>query len=136
MLSVTAVGRLVRYASLKFTADGSPVLGFTVACDVGYGENKSTCYVNCSVWGKRAEALDPYLKKGLAVTVIGNGQLREWEQNEKHGAEITCNVSEVVMQGSKSDKPAEKPAEKPPAKGFRDKPAPAPDFNDDSDLPF
>ena len=140
MLSITACGRLVRDASIKFTANGSPVLGFSVACDVGFGDNKHPVYLGCSLWGKRAESLDPYLKKGTPVTIIGDADLRTWEQGEKHGAEITVNIKEVVMHGSKGDNPQSAP---PPAQGFRKPPPPAPKLGEakmddfvDSDLPF
>jgi len=135
MLQITACGRLTRDASIKFTANGSPVLGFSVATDVGFGDSKHPVYLGCSLWGKRAESLDPYLKKGTPVTIIGQGDLREWEQGDKHGAEITVNVSEVVMHGSKGDNTQ---SEVPPAQGFRKPPPPpakAADF-EDSDLPF
>ncbi len=134
MFQVIATGRLTRDSSQNFTADGTPVLGFSVATDAGYGDNKHPVYLGCSLWGKRAESLHPYLKKGTAVTIIGNGDLRLWEKGEKHGAEITVNVQDVVMHGSKPEGAENKPAQS----GFRDKPAltqPDNDFDDD-DIPF
>ena len=135
MLQITAVGRLTRDSNLNFTADGKPVLAFSVATDVGWGDNKHPVYLGCSYW-RNPESLHPYLKKGTQVVIVGEGDLRLWEKAEKHGAEITVNVSTVKMVGSKQDSAA---PEAPKASGFRKAPAmatkPADDFADD-DIPF
>ena len=137
MINITAAGRLTRDAELKYFADGKAVLNFSVACDVGYGESKHPVYLGCSLFGKRAEALDPYLKKGMPVTVQGAGDLRKWDGDKGSGAEIKVNVNEVVMQGSKGDN---QPSAQPSAPGgFRDdKPSDIPvgDPFADSEMPF
>ena len=133
MLSIIVAGRLTKDAVLRFTADSKPVLNFTVATDVGFGDRKHGVFIDCSLWGKRAEALDPYLKKGKQVTCIGGGDLRTWESNGKSGSNITCNIQEVTMQGG-----GEAPNDTSSPQGFRDKPAPqAQDTGfDDDDIPF
>ena len=136
MINITGSGRLTRDSSMRFTADGSPVLGFSVACDTGFGKSKATCYLNCSLWGARGQSLEPYLKKGMPVTVVGSGSLRTYKKNDgEQGASLECNVNEVVMQGSKGDSQGDAPEKK--QSGFRKPEAPvtADDFVDD-DLPF
>jgi single-strand DNA-binding protein len=128
MIYGTIVGRIVKNAELRFTANGDAVLGYTVACDVGYGDKKHTVYVNCSMWGKRGEGVAPYVLKGAPVTVIGEVDEREWESNGKSGKSLECRVSELILQGSKGDA---KPAA-PQASGFRQSDtANANDFQDD-----
>jgi len=100
MIILTVAGRVVKDAEEKFTASGTAVLNFTVASDVGFGDKKHAVFVGCSLWGKRASALAPYIKKGMQITVSGNGDLRLWEANGKHGASIELNVAEVELQGS------------------------------------
>ena len=131
MIKLTFTGRLGKDAELRFTADGKAVLGFTVASDAGWGDKKHTNWIDCSVWGKRAESLAPYLIKGLAVTVNGDADLREWESNGKTGKTLSCNVNDVEMHGKGESKPDEPKASD---SGFR-KPATANDFADD-DIPF
>lgn len=135
MLQVIIAGRLTKDAILRYTADGTPVLGFTVATDVGYGEKKHGVFIGCTIWGKRGEALDPHLKKGKQVTCIGEGDLRKWDTNSSVGSEITCKVQEVTMQGG--GKVAQ--SDQSSGSGFRDKPAEKPvtqgEFLDD-DIPF
>jgi single-strand DNA-binding protein len=99
MLQVTAAGKLGRDAELRTTQQGTRVLGFSLAVDVGFGQHKKTEWLDCAVWGDRAEKLAPYLLKGQSVTVIGEGGLRTWEKNGKNGAAITVNVRELALQG-------------------------------------
>ncbi len=101
MLQLVISGRLGRDVQLRRTQNNDAVLNFTVASDVGYGDKKSTVWVDCTVWGKRAEALEQYLHKGDPVTVIGEGNIRTWEKDGKSGAAMTCRVSEIAMQGGK-----------------------------------
>lgn len=103
MKNVCIAGRLGKDAELRKTGGGDSVLGFSVAVDDGYGQNKSTLWFDCSVWGKRAEALQQYLTKGTAVAVSGDLSKREHEGKTY----LTVRVSEVTLQGG-TDR-AEKP---------------------------
>ncbi len=131
-------GRLTKDAKLAFTAKGDPVLNFTVATDVGWGDSKHALFIDCALWGRRAESLDAYLKKGGQVTVRGEADLRQWEHEGKHGANITCKVDDVALQGDKRDTGE---TANPSDSGFRDKTTSAGygtsnGFDDDSEIPF
>ena len=140
MIYGTVAGRIVRDAELRFLADGTPVLGFTVASDVGYGEKKHAVFVKCSMWGKRGESVASYVTKGSPVTVIGGMDLREWESNGKSGKDLELKVAELVLQGGRqsgSQDGGAPAAPKPSDSGFRQPPPQQkePDFADD-DIPF
>ena len=81
MNSCVFVGRLGRDAELKNVNDSS-LLVFNVASDVGFGDKKNTIWVECNLWGKRAETLHKYLKKGTTVTVIGELSERHFTGND------------------------------------------------------
>jgi len=95
MKQITIAGRLGKDAELRRTQGGDPVLSFPVAVDDGYGERKSTMWFDCSVWGKRAEALSSHLVKGMAVAVSGDLGKREHDGKTY----LTVRVSELTMQG-------------------------------------
>lgn len=99
MKSIVIAGRLGKDAELRRTQNGDPVLGFNVAVDDGYGQNKRTLWFRCSVWGKRAEALADHLKKGSAVAVAGDLSTDEYEGKTS----LTVRVNEVTLQGGKSE---------------------------------
>ena len=131
MIKLIATGRLGKDSTLKFTANGAPVLNYSIATDVGWGDKKHTVWVECSTWGKQAESLEPYLKKGQQVAIVGNADMRKWESDNGSGTSLTCSTDSVEMVGSKGE--AEPAA--PKADGFRNKPAVADDFID-SQIPF
>lgn len=102
MLQVIAAGRLGKDCRTG-NSNGKSVVNFSVGTDVGFGQNKKTIWVECAIWGDRADKLAPYLKKGQAVTVIGEGNMREWQSQNGSGVSMTCNVQQITLQGSKSD---------------------------------
>ena len=91
MKSITITGRLGKDSVLRRTNTGEAVLGFSVAVDNGYGQNKTTMWFDCSLWGKRGENLGQYLLKSTKVTAIGDFDMRE------HNGKTypTVNVREI-----------------------------------------
>ncbi|GLR77544.1 single-stranded DNA-binding protein (plasmid) [Azospirillum oryzae] len=93
-------GRLGRDAELRTTQGGEKVLSFPVANDIGYGENKTTQWVDCSMWGTRAEKLAALLKKGREVSIAGEVTLREFERRDgSKDKALTVRVSELDLHG-------------------------------------
>jgi single-strand DNA-binding protein len=124
----TFTGKLPRDAEVRELASGQTVTQFTVPVDCGFGEKKTTAWVNCSWWSARGAKVAPYLTKGQLVAVTGEFQLREYDAKDgtkKSAPE--CRVSEVSLLGGKPDAQAA-PKATPTA-------APVVGF-DDSDVPF
>lgn len=74
----TFSGRCAADAELRRTQSGEPVLSFRVANDTGYGERKTVNWIDCSYWGKRAEAVSNFIKKGDKIAVSGELRLEEY----------------------------------------------------------
>lgn len=68
---LTGLARLGRDASVK-EHDGTPLAELTVAYNWGRksGDSQPTQWIKCTLWGKLAEVLGPYLKKGAAVDLV------------------------------------------------------------------
>ena len=135
------VGRLTRDSELRYTPSGSAVLNFSVAVSDGYGENKSTIFVDCAVFGKRAESLQPHLTKGKPVFVSGQVKQDTWD-DKKTGEKRTkwhifANDVEFVGDSGKGEGKQESRADMPhvaaPSPTPRDSAPPAPDTDD---VPF
>ena len=103
MIIAIAVGRIARDAELRTTKSETSVCSFTVACDAGYGANKRTEWVKVALFGKRADGLHPYLKKGTALTVQGEAKSNAWTKDGEAKAEIEIFVDKVTLQGSKQE---------------------------------
>ena len=131
MNSWNFTGNLGGDAELRHTKAGTEVLQFTIATTAGYGERKSTSWARCTLFGKRADSLAPYLVKGQQVAITGEVKLHEWTNKAGETKQsLEVNVQDVTLIGGK-------PAASEPA--ARAKPAPAQqeaaDFADD-DIPF
>ena len=95
MKSITIAGNLGKDAVLRSTGSGDKVLGFGVAVEERSGQDKRTIWFDCSLWGKRGDALAQYLTKGSRVCVSGTLSTREHEGKTY----LTVNASEVTLMG-------------------------------------
>jgi single-strand DNA-binding protein len=75
---VTALGRLGSDPELRYTPSGTAVANFSLATDVGWGDNKSTVWFRVNAWDKQAEFVNNYLAKGKVVLVVGELSLNEY----------------------------------------------------------
>lgn len=77
-------GNLTRDPELRTTPSGSSVCSFSVAVNRVYkdasGEQKEdVSFIDCSAWGKLAEMISQYAKKGSGVLVSGRLSQRSFE---------------------------------------------------------
>ena len=126
-------GRLGKDSEMRYLPNGDAVLSFSAAVDFGYGEKKGTIWARCSMFGKRAESVAPYLKKGQQVAISGELSERKW--TNKEGVEQTSQevrVGDLTLVGGKSEAtPTAQPTARPQARAPNEK---LNDFNDD--IPF
>lgn len=78
MNSFNTIARLGQTPEMRYLPNGDPVLQFSVAFDSGYGDKKVTTWMQCALFGKRAEKLSEYLEKGSQVGLSGEIKLDEW----------------------------------------------------------
>ncbi len=81
---VILVGNLTRDPQLSFLPSQTPVCEFGLAVNRRWrGQNgeqrESTCFIDCRLYGKRAETFNQYLAKGKPVLVEGRLELDTWE---------------------------------------------------------
>ena len=92
---ICITGNLGKDAELKAMQDGTPVLKFSVADS--QGRDKPAIWWSADLFGKRAETLAQYLKKGQQVTVTGTLSEREYEGKKYQ----TIRVNDVALQGGR-----------------------------------
>lgn len=99
---LTFTGGLGKDCEIRTTPKGDAVTSFSAAMNSGYGDKKVTTWVNCTLWGKQADALAPYLKKGTKVAVSGEVELREWTGKDGGtGKSLELRVSSLTLLDSK-----------------------------------
>lgn len=82
---VNLIGNITKDLELRKTKDNKSVLDFTIAVNEGYGDNKTTDFIQCQVWNIQADNMVKYCNKGSKVAV--NGRIRT-SQYEKNGQTI------------------------------------------------
>ena len=142
---VILLGRLGRDIELRYTPGGEAVGNCTMATsetwkDKNSGERKEkTEWHRLVIWGRRAEGLQEYLRKGTQVYVEGRLQTRQWDDkdgNKRSTTEIRVDNLEFVggrggaEDGSRENFPGQKPNEELNAAS-----SPAPELSDE-DIPF
>lgn len=103
---ITIAGNITKDAELRYLSNGDAVAGFSVADN--QGKDKPAIFWNCSLFGKRGEALAQYLTKGQSVTVVGTVTERKW--TDKDGVERYAKdirVVEVSLQGGRREAPVD-----------------------------
>ncbi len=120
MITMSFAGRIGRDAELRNTGDGKPVASFSVGCNTGRDKTK---WVDCAIFGDRAEKLVSYLKKGTPVAISGSPNERAWVKDGEARSVLQCRVDQITLLGSKSDSQ--------PAQGGH-----APSSLDNEDIPF
>lgn len=131
---MSGLARIGRDAELNYTSGGMAVCNVSLAFNVGYGDRKTTTWVEAAIWGKQAEGLANHLLKGTAIVVhLKDIKLEEYDKRDGgRGAKLTATMVDLEFAGSKQDggqAPASKqqPRQAPPAQNFED-------FEDD--IPF
>jgi len=84
---VLLIGRLTRDPELRYTPSGSAVTEFGLAVNRNFkdssGERREqTCFVDIQAWGRQAEVINEYLRKGRQVFVEGRLDFSSWETPE------------------------------------------------------
>jgi len=95
-LQTVVVGNLGQDAELtEVGTDKTPKARFSVAANVGYGNNTRTEWVACEMWGQRAASLAPHLTKGQRIIVTGERRTQEWEKDGETRSHVVVRVNEV-----------------------------------------
>lgn len=120
-------GNLTRDPEIRSTAGGTSVMGFGVAVNerrknaqTGEWEDYPN-FVDCTLFGRRAEALERYLSKGSKVAIEGKLRWSQWESDGQRRSKLEVVVDEIEFMSSREDggggrsygsaRPPQKPAQ-------------------------
>lgn len=138
-------GNLTRDPELRALPSGMNVCNFSVATNRVYRDRdgkkqEQTDFHNIVVFGRTADTVNQYLKKGSSVYVEGRMQTRSWEQNgeKKYRTEVVADSVQFGPRtsgsGARRDAADDQPQEMP-ASGGSGIDYPKDDINPD-DIPF
>lgn len=98
MQTLIIAGNVGKDPVLRTTQNGDKVLGFSVAVNNGKdsnGNDRPPTWFDCSIWGKRAEALAPHIHKGDKLTLSGRPTSRAHEGK----AYLGLSVNDLTFMG-------------------------------------
>lgn len=131
------LARIGRDVELRRTANGDAVAGLSLAFSYGRkGEDgkRPTQWVDASLWGKRAEALAPYLVKGCLIAVtLEDVHIETYQSAKGEGYKLVGRVLDIELAVG-GERQSSAPAAPPPRKAAA---SASSGFDDmDSDVPF
>jgi single-strand DNA-binding protein len=151
------IGRLGKDPEIRYTADGKAVANLSIAVgsqwkDKQTGQKQeSTEWIRASAFGKLAEIIGEYLRKGSQVYIEGRQQTRKWQDNngqDRYTTEIVANQMQMLggkggdaggggqNQGGQAA-PAQQQAAQPSQNGGQGGASGPNNFDDfDDDIPF
>lgn len=108
MLNVIALmGRLTREPELRVTPGGTSVCTVTLAVERDYverGGERETDYIDVVSWGKTAEFVARYFRKGLLVGCQGRLQTRKWRDRYEQSRTAVEVVSGSVYFAERAER--------------------------------
>ena len=134
----TILGRLGQDPEMKYAASGTAICNVSVATsetwkdkNTGEKQQKSEWH-RVAAFGKLAEIMGDFLRKGSLVYIEGRIQTRKWtdkDGQDRYSTEIIAN--EMKMLDGKPSEGGSRPAQQP-----QQQPAPAGGGDYDDDIPF
>lgn len=104
MNNITIAGQLGKDAELRNLPNGDPVLNFSIADS--QGREKPTIWWACQLFGKRADSLSVWLKKGASVTITGIVSQRVYTKDGVEKTTMDIRVNDVALQGGRKEESA------------------------------
>lgn len=106
------MGRLTKDPEIRYSSDNKAVARFSLAVDRKFKREgqPDADFFNYTAFGKQAEFIEKYLKKGTKVVVVGQLQNNNWEKDGVKHYDVQIMVDEVEFAESKSSSSNTAPA--------------------------
>ena len=124
---VNISGNLTRDSELRRTTGGTAILGFGVAVNdrrknqqTGEWEDYPN-FVDCTMFGTRAEKLEGMLIKGTKVCILGKLRYMSWERDGQKRSKIEVIVDDIELMQNR--KPQQEQPQQDYQPGYQQQPA-------------
>ena len=111
---VILIGNLTRDPQTKQLPSQSMVTEFGLAMNRKFkspeGEDREeVCFVDCAAFGRQAEVIQKYCKKGKSLYIEGRLRYDAWDDKNGHGkrSKLSVVVDNFQFLGGREDQPAE-----------------------------
>lgn len=108
---VMLMGNLTRDPELRYTQNNTPIANLGLAVNRRWknqaGEQQEeTTFIDCDAWGRTAEVLNQYLKKGRPVYLEGRLKLDQWQDqqgNNRSKLKVVVESFQFIDSGQRED---------------------------------
>ena len=138
------LGNVGNDPELKYTANGNAIANISIATSESWKDKQTgqkqekTEWHKVSAFGRLAEIIGEYVKKGSKVYIEGKIQTRKWQDKngeDRYTTEIVAN--ELQLLDSRSDTQAQAPQQQIPQAPRTHSAPPPPDMDAfEDDIPF
>ncbi len=141
---VILIGNLGNDPDVRYTAGGAAIANISIATTESWRDKESGEQQEKTEWhrvvffGRLAEIVSEYLRKGSQVYVEGRLQTKKWqdkEGNDRYTTEIVANEMQMLGSRGSSPEPERQAADTRSSSGTTSPAASDGDFVDD-DIPF
>lgn len=97
---VVLVGRLTADPVARKSQTGTTFVNFTIAVNrryTGPNQEQQTDFINCVVFGKSAEFMEQYIKKGYLIGIEGRIQTRNYENQQGQRIYVTEVICDSIQ---------------------------------------
>ncbi len=145
---VILAGNLTRDPQLSYTPSNTPVCEFGMAVnrrwrDKDGNQKDEVCFVDLSAYGRTAETINQYMKKGNPILIEGRLRYRQWTNKEgQNRTKLDVHVDNFTFLGGGGGgggANANRPAARPAQAGPSEEAPPADDYGpppEDPNIPF
>ena len=97
------IGNLTKSPDLKYIHSGTAIAKCSIAYTDGFGDKKTSHFMDIELWGKTAEAFNKYCDKGSKIMVVGFPKFEQWTaQDGSSRSRHSLRVDEMKMLDSKN----------------------------------
>ena len=101
------IGNLTKSPDLKYIPNGTAIAKCSIAYTDGFGDKKTSHFMDIELWGKTAEAFNKYCDKGSKIMVVGFPKFEQWTaQDGSTRSRHSLRVDEMKMLDSKNSNSA------------------------------
>lgn len=116
---VVITGNLTREPEIRRTASGMAILSFGVAVNDRRKDPKTgewgdyANFIDCVMFGTRAESISNYLHKGIKVAIDGKLRWSQWEREGQKRSKVEVTVDDIEILTPKGEQPNSPQAQAP-----------------------
>ena len=143
---VILAGNLTRDPELRYTPKGTAVARITLAVNRTYGggeggeKKEEVSFVDVDVWGRQAEVIAQYMKKGRPLLVEGRLKQDTWEdkntKQKQSKLKVVLESFSFIDSGNRGGDGAPSAPSRPAASAAPAPEAPEAEPPQDDDVPF